>query len=80
MEKKNKAEKAKKQLEKNKAAEEKERISFHSKSYDGQENSSYKSVKITQSKPESQCPLGLQIHTVNFTALIFLVIKKVFSS
>ena len=46
MQKKNKAEKAKKQLEVCKAAEEKERISFCSKRYDGQENSSYKSVKI----------------------------------
>ena len=80
MEKKNKAEKAKKQLEKNKAAEEKERISFHFKSYDGQENSSYKSVKITQSKPESQCPLRLQIQTVKLSAVISLVMNKVFSS
>ena len=46
MQKKNKAEKAKKQLEEDKVKEEKERISFYSKRYDGQENSSYKSVKI----------------------------------
>ena len=46
MQKKNKAEKAKKQLEVDKAKEEKERISFCSNRYDGQENSSHKSVKI----------------------------------
>jgi hypothetical protein len=46
MQKKNKAEKAKNQLEIAKDEEENERISFCSKRYDGQENTSFKSVNM----------------------------------
>ena len=45
MQKKNKAEKSKKQLEEAKAAEEKERIEFCEKSVDGKDNQSFKSVQ-----------------------------------
>ena len=45
MQKRNKAEKGKKQLEEAKAAEEKERIAFCAKRGDGQENQSSKSVQ-----------------------------------
>ena len=52
MQKKNKAEKSKKQLEEAKAAEEKERIEFCEKSVDGKDNQSFKSVQ-TKSPTEN---------------------------